>query len=132
MRRGVFFRVPMWFFEKPGVSQDQLYIVIYKAGYEEVWPRDDSQLFMKASKPDVKGRLDVMRSVVSRTSCRGNDKAMLRLYPLMVGLYEESLSLAGGKYDKNIVESFLQRKEGMEIGADRAYKQHLERLSVNK
>ncbi len=121
------FRIPMWFFEKPGIATSQFYIVIYKAGYEEVRPRDGEQFLLKASKPNIHERLHVMNSVVSQTSCSGNDKAATSLYPLMVALYEESLSLAGGRYDKDIVEWFLYEKEILEIGEERAFKRHLAR-----
>lgn len=122
------FRIPMWFFEKPGVSSDQFYIVIYQAGYEEVWPRDSNRFLMRASKKDVRERLDVMNSVVSRTSCLGNDKAADKLYPLATALYDEALALAGGAYNQDIVESFLYFKERREMGFKTAEERHLRRL----
>ena len=121
------FRIPMWLFEKPGVSGQWRGVRIYRPGYMEVWPREDDELLVKKADVDVKERIKQMYGIVSHTSCGGNDKARVSLYPLAVALYEESLSLAGGKYDKDIVEPFLYDKEVFEIGEELAFKRHLER-----
>ncbi|KAF0192491.1 MAG: hypothetical protein FD165_654 [Gammaproteobacteria bacterium] len=107
------FRIPMWLFEKPGVSGQWRSITVYKPGYLPAKQADDG-LYMNASKESLQERVEYMKGVLRGSSCRGNDAREKHLLQLATALYDESVMLAGGKYNPEIGWPFLYRKERLE------------------
>ncbi len=123
------FRIPMWFFQKPGITGQRQNVEIYKPGYlPETGSRSD-EYGISTSQSSINERVDYMMAVRGRATCRGNEEPEKNLLALINALYEESKALAGVEYDSNIVEPFLYSKEELIFGYTRAQELRKKRWS---